>query len=85
MNAESPNSMLSGQPIISSNQLKDGWNMVAVTADITSSKFVDDNSVKSVWTWDAVERKWRSNIDGTPEFLNSLQTMRPGTGYYVMK
>ena len=85
MNAASDSSTLAGQSLVSSYQLNNGWNMVAVTADISSSNFMSDHGVKAVWTWNAVERAWRSNTEGTPEFLNSLQTMKPGVGYYVMK
>ena len=63
--------------------LSTGWNMIggkdaSDSADITD--FMSEYNINSVWHWDG---QWKSYIEGTPEFLNSLFEMEASKGYFV--
>ena len=61
-----------------------GWNMRAAinyTSDL--STYVSSEGVDAVWGWQ--DDFWQSYIAGTPQFLNFLQQMEMGKGYYLYK
>ncbi|MBT6652779.1 MAG: hypothetical protein HOB39_08595 [Gammaproteobacteria bacterium] len=41
------------------------------------------NGVQSIWGWSA--EQWQSYSAGTPQFLNSLQQVEMGRGYYLYR
>jgi hypothetical protein len=41
---------------------------------------MDDHNANSVWSWDG---QWKSFIDATPQFLNTLMSMSADKGYFV--
>jgi hypothetical protein len=67
--------------------LKQGWNLVGyncLTAQpIEEALSSIDGSYNSVWTYDSIDREWRKYIVDGPAFLNDLETMDPGKGYWV--
>ena len=67
--------------------LKQGWNLVGYNS-LTAKPLEDALSsiaanCVSVWTYDATDGEWRRYIQNGPEFLNNLETMEPGKGYWI--
>jgi len=59
-----------------------GWNLIGVTTPVTDmAGFITSSGAASVWAFS--NGQWQSFIAGTPVFLNSLQKMDVGIGYYV--
>ena len=68
---------------ITSHSLIAGWNLIGGmdASDSTAiQSFMDDHNANSVWSWDG---QWKSFIDGTPQFLNTLMSMSADKGYFV--
>jgi len=74
----------SGQSPASLPPLVTGWNMRAPIDGIdTLSTLSAVNGVQSIWGWSA--EQWQSYSAGTPQFLNSLQQVEMGRGYYLYR
>jgi hypothetical protein len=59
-----------------------GWNLIGLTTPVTDiGTYLTNNGGVSVWTF--ANGSWKSFVAGTPPFLNSLQQMDVGAGYYV--
>jgi len=75
---------LSGPPLSVPPNLVSGsgWNLIGVTTPVTDmAGFIASTGAKSVWAFS--NGQWQSFLAGTPIFLNSLQGMNVGIGYYV--
>jgi len=75
---------LSGPPMSVTPNLvaASGWNLIGVTTPVTDmAGFITSTGAASVWTFS--NGQWQSFVAGTPVFLNSLQGMNAGVGYYV--
>lgn len=61
-----------------------GWTLMGVDQDVGSiGTFLSNNGLDSVWT---VEHgHWQSFLLNVPGYLNSLQQLKVGVGYYVHK
>jgi hypothetical protein len=75
--------------VSSSVQLVEGWNLISVPVESFDSSI---NSVLSsiggdytaVWTYDAVTSRWlRCDLEG-PDFLNDLESIQTGFGYWIL-
>ena len=68
-------------------QLKLGWNLVGYNSATAQSLEDALSSVagnySSVWTYDATTGEWKRHVVGGPGFLNNLETMEPGRGYWI--
>ena len=75
--------------ISASIELAEGWNLVSapVEAFDTSMDSVLSSisgNYTAVWSYDAVTPKWlRYDMEG-PDFLNDLDTMQRGVGYWIL-
>jgi len=75
---------LSGLPMSVTPNLvaASGWNLIGVTTPVTDMPgFITSTGAASVWAFS--NGQWQSFVAGTPVFLNSLQQMDIGIGYYV--
>jgi len=65
--------------------LKEGWNLISYPAlteqPITTALADIDGIYTSVFAF--IDGEWKSYSPEKPSFLNSLQTMQPGYGYWV--
>ena len=67
--------------------LKPGWNLAgynylsALSPEEALSSIT--GNYNSVWTYDVVHDEWKKYIVGVPGFLNNLDTMEPGKGYWI--
>lgn len=73
-------------PIEVEYTLKGGWNLVGFPMDLggeaSITKLVTEiPDLKSIWHWS--ESGWKSYVVGTPLFLNSIQQIEPGKGYFI--
>ncbi|MBT5745041.1 MAG: S8 family serine peptidase [Gammaproteobacteria bacterium] len=68
-----------------STQLKafgQGWNLFGVSEPIEEIEwFIKSVGAEAVWSWD--NDHWKSYHLEVPQFLNQLNRMDPGRGYYV--
>ena len=63
--------------------IEPGWNLISMASKGDSIyTILDQAEAESVWLYD---EGWKSYIQGTPEFLNTLNQMDVGVGYYVYK
>lgn len=67
-------------------QLYTGWNMVSVVCMTIIS--IDDflaslPQCDSIWFYDASASSWLRHVVGAPDFLNNLEYIGPGFGYWV--
>lgn len=67
--------------------LNPGWNLVGyncLTAKERAAALVSiDGNYDSAWTYIASEEDWKRHIPVGPEFLNDLDTMFTGDGYWI--
>jgi hypothetical protein len=68
--------------------LKEGWNLVG-SNEIESqplSSFVAPliDSLEVVWCYDAADGGWKRFDKNLPSFLNDLETVEPGKGYWFL-
>lgn len=74
--------------ITSTVQLHAGWNFISVPVeafdtDIHSVLYSVEGKYMEVWAYDAITFKWlRYDLDG-PEFLNDLNSILMGKGYWI--
>jgi hypothetical protein len=74
----------SGNTLVATPMVVSGWNMRAALQQTTDlSSYVSAQGVDAVWGWQ--DDFWQSYIAGTPQFLNFLQQMEMGKGYYLYK
>jgi hypothetical protein len=68
-------------------QLRAGWNLVGYKSQLARAVEVCMASIEgkydSVWTYDSDQGKWLSYAPDVPAFLNSLESMEPGKGYWI--
>ncbi|RME34294.1 MAG: hypothetical protein D6786_05315, partial [Gammaproteobacteria bacterium] len=74
---------LSGsKPATNAPVLHSGWNLIGVDAPVGDlSTWLGGLGASSVWSFDG--RWWSSYRQGVPVFLNSLQRLDAGVGYYL--
>lgn len=58
------------------------WSLYGVTTETAAIDVLQTLSIEALWGWDPEREQWRSAVDGVPIFLNSLQQLQPGQGYY---
>ena len=67
--------------------LKSGWNLVGYNSLIPQNTTTAISSVAgkydSVWTYNSTTHTWLRHTQGGPDFLNNLNTMEPGRGYWI--
>lgn len=65
--------------------LKAGWNLVGYNSQ--APKPIEDcvSSIEchSIWTYDPHEGKWLRYFPEGPSFLNNMEFMQPGRGYWI--
>ena len=65
-----------------------GWNLISICLDTENSDILSVLSpiaglYRSVWAYDAASGEWERYIPDGPTFLNNLDTMEPGRGYWI--
>lgn len=65
-----------------------GWNLISIPVlpqDISREAVLEsiDGKYDSVWAYNAVTRKWFRYVIGAPEFLNDLDEIVPGMGFWI--
>jgi YD repeat-containing protein len=61
-----------------------GWNLRAPFEDQQDlTDYVQNWGAESIWYWEQQNQSWMSFVSDTPEFLNSLQQLETGKGYYL--
>jgi hypothetical protein len=66
-------------------QLKQGWNMAGCNHSTSKpiSECISSIKCRSVCTYDSIQRKWLQYSSTAPGYLNSLESMEPGKGYWM--
>ena len=79
--------MLQGALPETSITLEPGWNMVGCNSQSAKSVVESMISIKgkynSVWTYDAHVGQWLRYMPNGQSFLNDLEFMQPGRGYWI--
>ena len=67
--------------------LESGWNMVGYNSQnaktVAESMISIKGKYNSVWTYDAYAGQWLRYIPNGQSFLNDLEFMQPGRGYWI--
>jgi hypothetical protein len=74
--------------VLTSDQvtLHAGWNLISAPIQVSDlPTYINANNIESIWTWDSRNNRWLAHIEGTPEFLNSIQSIDAGGGYYMYR
>lgn len=79
--------IIQGERSATSIPLSAGWNLVGYDSMITQSLpealSSIDGRYESVWTYNAAMGEWQGYSVDAPEFLNGLENMEPGRGYWI--
>ena len=64
-----------------------GWNLVGYNSQtakpVAEAVLSIEGKYNSVWTYDAHAGQWLRYIPGGQSFLNDLEFMQPGRGYWI--
>jgi hypothetical protein len=86
MHSMSPVDTIDTDDVSVDYSLNSGWNLVSFPMQFEGNSIdvvrAEIPEAESLWTWN--DGHWSSNIAGTPAFLNSLQDLAAGKGYYVL-
>ena len=68
--------------------MKAGWNLVSIPVQLVSNDLHTvlqsiEGHYNSVWRYDAESGSWQRYIVGGPGFLNNLETIESGKGYWI--
>ncbi len=64
--------------------LQAGWNLVGVSQTVNNiNDWLTQHGASSVWSYRG--GSWHSFHSTTPAYLNSLQSLTPGSGYYLKR
>ena len=76
-----------GTPPASTIQLKAGWNLIGYNSQspISISDYLSivADTCNAIWTYDSGAGQWLRYDADAPSFLNSLNDLKPGSGYWV--
>jgi len=76
-----------GERSATSIPLSAGWNLVGydsvTTKSLPAALSSIDGHYESVWTYNSATGEWQRYSVDTPEFLNNLNNMEPGRGYWI--
>jgi len=66
-----------------------GWNLISLYLQPTDTSLSSvlssaDGKYDSVWTYDSTAGQWSKYVVGIPPFLNDLDRMESGVGYWIM-
>ncbi|MBT4947128.1 MAG: hypothetical protein HON27_13290, partial [Candidatus Marinimicrobia bacterium] len=62
--------------------LRAGWNLIGIGNYVENiGQWVSSSNVGSIWGWS--DGRWISYVSEVPEFLNNLQVLDSGKGYYL--
>ena len=67
---------------LSEINLSADWNMIGLSEEhLNIERLIDSTNIESIWSWN--DEYWSSYNKSVPQFLNSLQNLQIGKGYYV--
>jgi len=69
-------------------RLETGWNLISAPISLLDSAVNSalqsiNGCYSSVWTYDAINRRWKKYIVDGPELFNDLETIDPEKGYCI--
>lgn len=66
--------------------MSEGQNLVAWTGSNTSPSVIVEAQpvVKTIYSWDAVNKRWLLYDRSVPGYVNSLKTLRSGSAYWFL-
>ena len=79
--------IVEGSSPASAIPLRAGWNLVGYNSQTPA--LLDDylstveDSCNSIWTYDATAGEWLQYYASAPAFLNDLEYLEPGNGYWI--
>jgi hypothetical protein len=67
--------------------LKQGWNLVGYNYQEVRDRDTALASIagfcNSIWNYDSETGQWLRYVEGAPDFLNNLNELEPGRGYWI--